>query len=98
MKKKIASQACSPYTRNTAKSLYAEMAACMAMVGAYVQRFDLVYSGQIIPKFSGWNDLPQFLHYFPSGAELIIVVGAFGLMGFGFLLGERFVGKLFSLY
>ncbi len=81
------------------KSIWAmTLAACMAMVGAYVQRFDLVYSGQIIPKFSGWNDLPQYLHYFPSGAELIIVVGAFGLMGFGFLLGERFVGKLFSLY
>ncbi len=81
------------------KSIWAmTLAACMAMVGAYVQRFDLVYSGQIIPKFSGWNDLPQYLHYFPSGAELIIVVGAFGLMGFGFLLGERFVGKLFSFY
>jgi len=81
------------------KSIWAmTLAACMAMVGAYVQRFDLVFSGQIVPKFSGWNDLPQFLHYFPSGAELIIVVGAFGLMGFGFLLGERFVGKLFSLY
>jgi len=74
------------------------LAACMAMVGAYVQRFDLVYSGQIVPKFSGWNDLPQYLHYFPSGAELIVVLGAFGLVGFGFLLGERFVGKLFSLY
>lgn len=81
------------------KSIWAmTLAACMAMVGAFVQRFDLVYSGQIIPKFSGWNDLPQYLHYFPSGAELIVVVGAFGLMGFGFLLGERFVGKLFSLY
>ena len=81
------------------KSIWAmTLAACMAMVGAYVQRFDLVYSGQIVPKFSGWNELPQYLHYFPSGAELIVVVGAFGLVGFGFLLGERFVGKLFSLY
>jgi molybdopterin-containing oxidoreductase family membrane subunit len=70
----------------------------MAMVGAYVQRFDLVFSGQIIPKFYGWNDLPQYLHYFPSGAELIVVLGAFGLVGFGFLLGERFVGRLFRLY
>jgi Ni/Fe-hydrogenase subunit HybB-like protein len=81
------------------KSIWAmTLAACMAMVGAYVQRFDLVYSGQMVPKFSGWNDLPQYLHYFPSGAELIVVIGAFGLVGFGFLLGERFVGKLFRLY
>jgi len=81
------------------KSIWAmTLAACMAMVGAYVQRFDLVYSGQIVPKFSGWNELPQYLHYFPSGAELIVVMGAFSLVGFGFLLGERFVGKLFSLY
>ena len=70
----------------------------MALLGAYVQRLDLVYSGQIVPKFYGWNDLPQYLHYFPNGAELIVVIGAFSLFGFGFLLGERFVGKLFRLY
>ncbi len=82
-----------------AKSIWAmTLAASMAMVGAFVQRFDLVFSGQIVPKFSGWNELPQYLHYFPSGAELIVVIGAFGLVGFGFLLGERFVGKLFRLY
>lgn len=81
------------------KSIWAmTIAAAMALVGAYVQRFDLVYSGQIIPKFSGWNDLPQYLHYFPSGAELLVVIGAFALIGFGFLLGERFVGKLFRIY
>ena len=81
------------------KSVWAmTLASCMAMVGAFVQRFDLVYSGQIVPKFFGWNELPQFLHYFPSGAELIVVIGAFALVGFGFLLGERFVGKLFRLY
>lgn len=74
------------------------LAASMAMVGTFVQRFDLVYSAQIVPKFSSWNDLPQYLHYFPSGAELIVVVGAFALVGFGFLLGERFVGRLFRIY
>ncbi len=74
------------------------LAASMAMVGGFVQRFDLVYTAQIVPKYSGWNDAPQFLSYFPSPAELIVVLGAFGLMGFGFLLGERFVGKLFRVY
>jgi len=81
------------------KSVWAmTLASCMAMVGAFVQRFDLVYSGQIIPKFFGWNELPQYLHYFPGGAELIVVIGAFALVGFGFLMGERFVGKLFRFY
>jgi molybdopterin-containing oxidoreductase family membrane subunit len=81
------------------KSIWAmALAACMAMVGTFVQRFDLVYCAQIVPKFSNWNDLPQYLHYFPSGTELIVVVGAFSLVGFGFLLGERFVGKLFRIY
>ena len=81
------------------KSIWAmTLASSMALLGAYVQRFDLVYSGQIVPKFSGWNDLPQFLSYFPTGAEIMVVVGAFSLVGFGFLLGERFVGKLFRLY
>jgi molybdopterin-containing oxidoreductase family membrane subunit len=81
------------------KSIWAmTLASSMALLGAYVQRFDLVYSAQIIPKFSGWNELPQYLHYFPTGAEFIVVIGAFGLVGWGFLLGERFVGKLFRLY
>ena len=80
------------------RSIWAmSLASSMALLGAYVQRFDLVYSGQIVPKFSGWNELPQYLHYFPTGAEIIVVLGAFGLVGFGFLLGERFVGRLFRL-
>jgi molybdopterin-containing oxidoreductase family membrane subunit len=81
------------------KSVWAmTMASSMALLGAYVQRFDLVYSGQIVPKFSGWNELPQYLHYFPTGAEFIVVIGAFSLVSWGFLMGERFVGKLFRLY
>ena len=81
------------------KSIWAmTLASSMVLLGAFVQRFDLIYSGQIVPKWSGWNELPEYLHYFPTGAELIVVIGAFGLVGFGFLLGERFVGKLFRLY
>ena len=73
-------------------------AAGLALTGAFFQRFDLVMSGQIIPKLAGWNDLPEYFHYFPTVAEFIVVLGAFGLVAFGFLLGERFVGKLFRLY
>jgi molybdopterin-containing oxidoreductase family membrane subunit len=74
------------------------VAAVMVLTGAFVQRFDLVISGQIVPKLSGWNDLPEYFYYFPTGAEFIVVLGAFGLMGFGFLLGERFVGRLFRFH
>jgi molybdopterin-containing oxidoreductase family membrane subunit len=74
------------------------VAAVMVLTGACVQRFDLVISGQIVPKLSGWNDLPEYFYYFPTGAEFIVVLGAFGLMGFGFLLGERFVGRLFRFH
>jgi len=74
------------------------IAASLALTGAFFQRFDLVMSGQIVPKLAGWNDLPEYFHYFPSGTEFIVVLGAFGLVAFGFLLGERFVGKLFRLY
>ena len=81
------------------KSVWAmTLASSMALVGGYVQRFDLIYGGQIVPKFSGWNELSPYFHYFPSGAEIIVVIGAFCLVGFGFLMGERFVGKLFRIY
>ena len=74
------------------------IAASLALTGAFFQRFDLVMSGQIVPKLAGWNNLPEYFHYFPTGTELIVVLGAFALVCFGFLLGERFVGKLFRLY
>lgn len=74
------------------------IAAGLALVGGFFQRFDLVFVGQIVPKLAGWNNAPQYLHYFPSVAELIVLMGAFGLVGLGFLLGERFIGRAFKLF
>jgi Ni/Fe-hydrogenase subunit HybB-like protein len=74
------------------------IAAGLALIGAIFQRIDLVLSGQIIPKFSGWQTTPQYLHYFPTFVEILVVAGGFALLGAGFLLGERFVGRVFRYY
>lgn len=71
------------------------IAAIMALIGAFFQRYNLVLSGQIIPKFSDWNNGPTYLHYSPSFVELLVVFGALALTIAGVLLGERFLGRIF---
>lgn len=70
----------------------------MALAGAFFQRFDLVLSGHIVPRFFGWNNLPQYLLYFPTVPEVLVVLGGFSLVGAGFLLGERFIGRAFHIH
>ena len=70
-------------------------AALMALVGGLFQRYDLVVAGQQVPHFYGWDNLPTYLPYVPSAAEFLVALGALGLLGAGFLLGERFFGKAF---
>ncbi|MBU0674017.1 MAG: polysulfide reductase NrfD [Proteobacteria bacterium] len=70
-------------------------AALMALVGGFFQRYDLVVAGQQVPHFYGWDNLPLYQAYIPSASEFMVLLGAFGLMGAGFLLGERFFGKAF---
>ena len=70
-------------------------AALMVLVGAYFQRYDLVVAGQIVPIYNGFDDLPTYFSYVPSVAEFLIALGGFGVIGLGFLLGERFFGKAF---
>lgn len=72
------------------------LAAIMVLVGAYFQRYDIVVAGQIVPVYHGWDDLPLYLSYIPSPAEFLICLGGFGVIGTGFLLGERFFGKAFT--
>ncbi len=71
-------------------------ASLMALVGGFFQRFDLVVNGQTVPSYVGWDNLPTFLQYMPSPAELLVVAGSISLTIAGFLLGERFFGKVFS--
>ncbi|MEN8142990.1 MAG: NrfD/PsrC family molybdoenzyme membrane anchor subunit, partial [Thermodesulfobacteriota bacterium] len=70
-------------------------AALMALVGGFFQRYDLVVAGQLVHPFSGWDNLPVYMSYIPSAAEFLVTLGGFGLLGAGFLLGERFFGKAF---
>ncbi len=70
-------------------------AALMVLVGAYFQRYDLVVAGQIVPIYTGFDDLPTYFSYVPSVAEFLVALGGFGVVGLGFLLGERFFGKAF---
>jgi len=69
-------------------------AALLALVGGFFQRYDLVVAGQQVPHFVGFDNL-TYLHYFPSLCEFLVLLGAVGLAGAGFLLGERFFGKAF---
>lgn len=71
------------------------IAAAMALAGVFFHKYNLIVAGQLVPKFSGWNDLPAYLHYTPSITEIVIVLGAMGLTATGFLLGERFLGRIF---
>jgi len=72
-------------------------AALMTLVGMFVARMDMVIAGQLVPQYAGMDvSLPQYLNYMPSGYEWIVALGGVGLTGVGFLLGERFFGKVFS--
>jgi molybdopterin-containing oxidoreductase family membrane subunit len=71
-------------------------ASLMALVGAFFQRYDLVAAGQQVPVQFGWNNLPDYLGYAPSAGELLVVMGGIGLTMAGFLLGERFFGRVFN--
>lgn len=71
-------------------------AALMVLVGQFFSRFNMVVSGQMIPQYHGYDDLPLYLSYLPSAAEFLLVIGGIGLIGYGFLVGERVLGSLFS--
>lgn len=71
-------------------------AALMVLVGQFFSRFNLVSAGEIVPQYLGYDNLPTYMSYVPSVAEFALVVGGIGVLGFGFLLGERFFGKAFE--
>ena len=71
-------------------------AALMVLVGQFFSRLNMVVSGQIVPQYYGYEDVPLYLSYTPAAAEWMLVIGAIGLIGCGFLIGERFLGSAFS--
>jgi molybdopterin-containing oxidoreductase family membrane subunit len=71
-------------------------AGLMALVGMFVARLDMVIAGQIVPQYTGFNNLPTYLDYMPSGFEWIVALAGIGFTGVAFLQGERFFGKSFT--
>ena len=71
-------------------------AALMILVGQFFSRFNLVVSGQMVPQFYGLEEVPLYLSYVPTAAEYLLVIGGIGLIGFGFLAGERIFSSVFS--
>lgn len=71
-------------------------AALMVLVGQFFSRFNLVVSGQMIPSDYGLVGVPQHLSYMPTTSEYLIVIAGIGVVGFGFVLGERFLDKSFN--
>ena len=73
-------------------------AALMSLVGMFISRLDMVTAGQIVPQYAGFNNLPTYLNYTPSGLEWIVALAGIGFTGVAFLQGERFFGKSFTGY
>jgi molybdopterin-containing oxidoreductase family membrane subunit len=71
-------------------------AGLMVLVGMFMSRLNMVVGGQIVPQYLGYDNLPTYLNYAPSGFEWIVVLGGIGFTGVAFLQGERFFGKSFS--
>jgi molybdopterin-containing oxidoreductase family membrane subunit len=79
------------------KSLAAmSTASLMILVGMFIARLDMVTVGQIVSQYSGFDNLPVYLNYTPSGYEWIVALAGVGFTGIAFLQGERFFGKNFS--
>ncbi len=71
-------------------------AALMILVGQFFSRFNMVVSGQIVPSYRGYDELPMYLSYIPTASEFLLVIGGIGLVGFGFLIGEKLFAPVFS--
>lgn len=79
------------------KSIHAlSTAALMVLVGQFFSRYNLVVSGQIVPSEYGFAGVPQYLSYLPSTAEYLVVIAGLGVVGFGFILGERYLDAAFK--
>ena len=66
------------------------------LLGQFMARYDMVVAGLIVPVNPGWDNVPTYFSYVPSVYELGVVFGGLGLVCVGFILGERFFGKVFT--
>jgi molybdopterin-containing oxidoreductase family membrane subunit len=71
------------------------LAALMVLVGQFFSRYNLVVAGVIVPQYAGYDNLPVYQSYAPMVAEYLLVAGGLGVVGLGFLIGEKSFGSLF---
>ena len=71
-------------------------AALMALVGMFIARLNMVTAGQIVPQYSGFDDLPAYFNYTPSGYAWLVALAGISFTGFAFLQGERLFGRVFT--
>ena len=71
------------------------LAALMILVGQFFSRLNMVVAGQMIPQYAGFEGMPAYNNYAPTGPELAIIISGIGVLGACFLLGEYFLGESF---
>ncbi len=71
------------------------LAALMVLVGQFFSRLNLVVAGQLVPQYAGFEGIPAYNHYVPTGPELAMVMSGIGVLGVCFLIGEYFLGDRF---
>ncbi len=71
------------------------LAALMVLVGQFFSRLNLVVAGQLVPQYAGFEGMPVYNHYVPTGPELAMVMSGIGVLGVCFLIGEYFLGDRF---
>jgi len=68
------------------------VAACLALVGVFIDRFLFVTAGQLIPTtVVGGVVATDFVPYTPSLVEISIVLAAFAFVAFVYTLAERYL-------
>lgn len=72
------------------------LAGLLILLGQFVARYDLVVAGLLVPESLGWDNVPTYLGYVPSVFEFGVIIGSISVVCFGFLMGERVFGKIFS--
>jgi Ni/Fe-hydrogenase subunit HybB-like protein len=50
----------------------------------------------IVPANHGFVGVPQYYTYSPTASEYLLVVAGLGVVGLGFLIGERFLDSTFT--
>ncbi len=66
-----------------------------AMIGGFINRYDLIVVPQTIPHYQQFNVVApaelatKFYPYVPSVSEFLVFLGALGLICFGFVAGEH---------